>query len=366
MPDISVLIKPSSSACNMQCDYCFYMDEAENRQDAFTGFLSPEKAELVIKRAVEFSDKNINFMFQGGEPTLAGIDFFRNFLLLENKYKTPNITFYNSIQTNGYGLDENWAKFLADNSFLVGLSLDGPSDIHNYHRKDKNQKDTFNSVMNTVRLFNKYNVEYNILCVINGQNVSKIEKIYNFFKKQNFGYIQFIPCLEPLNEKRGMSSFALTPEAYGIFLTKIFRLWFNDLKKGSYISIRHIDNYLRLAKGLPAECCSMNGRCSIQFVVEGNGKVYPCDFYVLDEYCIGDITSESFANMAQSNNAQSFIQSSFAFTDACKKCKYISICRNGCRRDRLNDNSNYYCSSYKKFFSECENELVAASNYLIK
>lgn len=366
MKTLSVLLKPASSACNMNCAYCFYKDEAENRQKAFTGLMSLETAEIIIQKAVQAAENEISFMFQGGEPTLAGLDFYKAFIDMEQKYSRPGLSFHNAIQTNGLEITEEWADFFKNNSFLVGLSLDGNSELHNRYRKTKNGDDTFNKVMKAASLLDKYKIEYNVLCVLTEANARNIEKIYHFFSKKNFGYLQFIPCLEPLNAERGKSEYALSIDKYGDYLIRIFRLWFNDLRKGKYVSIRHIDNFLRLVKGLPPECCSMSGRCSIQFVIEGDGTVYPCDFYALDEYKIGNILCDNFTEICASPFSHSFVEESALLPEDCRTCPIVSVCRNGCKRDRTTENKNYYCEAYKRFFDECGKELIAASNILIR
>ena len=276
MPAVNVLIKPASSACNMRCSYCFYRDVSNHREHAFEGMLSLDAMERVIAAAMEYAEGICSFAFQGGEPTLAGLDFFREVLLLQKKHQRPGVEIHNAIQTNGLNLDEEWARFLAENHILVGLSLDGPAEIHDLNRKDAEGRGTWSRIMRTVRLFNRYGVAYNILCVVTGRNARSIQKIYNFYRKQGFRWLQFIPCLEPLGEERGNQLYSLTCEEYGEYLIRLFDLWFQDLKSGCYISIRHLDNWLAILMGRQPEACNMTGRCSVQFVVEGDGGVYPC------------------------------------------------------------------------------------------
>lgn len=371
MPSVSVLIKPASSACNMNCKYCFYKDEAKNRSNEFHGMMSVETAENIIKSAVEFSDEHCSFMFQGGEPTLAGLDFYKSFIALEKKYDKTGIEFHNSIQTNGYVIDEEWARFLHENKFLVGLSLDGAADIHNLNRVDNNGKGTHNKILKAAKLFDKFKVEYNILSVVTGKNARSIQSTYNFLKKQGFKYLQFIPCLEPLGEAREEKDFSLSPKEYADFLVTVFNLWINDFKNGNYISIRHIDNQISMMLGAAPEMCSQNGCCSVQFVVEGDGAVYPCDFYVLDEWKIGEIGKNTFDEILNNETAVKFIDSSRNISDECKACPFFCICRNGCRRDRIINNDgtvgkNYYCDSYKYYYAKCNSGFGEAIKLLRK
>ena len=365
MPPVNILIKPASSACNMSCKYCFYRDVAANREEAFAGMLSLDAMERVIAAGMEYAEGICSFAFQGGEPTLAGLDFFRAVVELEQKHARPGVEIRNALQTNGTFIDEEWAKFLAENRFLVGLSLDGPADLHNLNRIDHAGRDTFNAVVRAARLLEKYGAEYNILCVVTGKNARSIEKIYRFYRKNGFKWLQFIPCLEPLEAARGSSPYALSVEAYGEYLVRIFDLWFADLKKGEYISIRHLDNWLSVLFGELPEVCSMVGHCSVQFVVEGDGGVYPCDFYVLDRWRMGTVGEQSFAQMLDSAAAHDFVDGSYHVPDECRQCRYGAVCRNGCRRDRAVEadgtiGKNYYCEAYKRFFGSRERELGEA------
>lgn len=371
MPPVNVLIKPASSACNMRCQYCFYRDVAEHRETAFEGMLSLENMERIIVAAMDYADGQCTFAFQGGEPTLAGLDFFQQVMVLEQKHAKPGVAIHNAIQTNGLVIDESWAAFLAEHHFLVGLSLDGPAQLHDLNRTDASGKGTFNRVTRAARLFEQFGVDYNILCVVTGRNARSIEQIYRFFRKQNFHYLQFIPCLEPLGQERGREKYHLGVQAYGDFLIRIFDLWFQDLKQGHYVSIRHLDNYLSMLLGERAESCNMTGRCSIQFVVEGDGGVYPCDFYVLDQWRLGTVGEQSFAEMVESDLADRFIRESLYVPEECGACKLYPICRNGCRRDRLGDSlhplaKNYFCDSYRTFFTQREAQLYQATQLILQ
>ncbi len=187
-------------------------------------------------------------------------------------------------------------------------------------------------------------------------------------------FLQFIPCLEPL-EKMGdkgtrASGGSLTPETYGDFLTEIFDLWFQDLQNGRYVSVRHLDNWMAILLGGQPASCGMVGRCSIQFVVEGDGGVYPCDFYVLDEWRLGTVGEQSFESMGTGERAKQFLEQSFQVPERCKQCRYYVLCRNGCRRDREEGaegvSHNRYCGAYKKFFAAREKELEQAAGLLVR
>ena len=365
MPPINILIKPASSACNLACRYCFYRDVAQNRAQAFEGMLSLERMREVIAAGMAYAEHICSFAFQGGEPTLAGLDFYREVVQLQKHYARPGRDIRNAIQTNGTLIDAEWAQFFAENHFLVGLSLDGPAELHNLNRPDSQGHGSFQAVMRAVHLFEKYHVDFNILCVVTGKNARSIEKIYRFYRKQGFRWLQFIPCLEPIGQKRGEAQYHLSPTTYGDFLIRLFDLWYEDLKHGTYISIRHLDNWMSILLGERPEACNMAGQCSVQFVIEGDGGVYPCDFYVLDAWRMGTVGADSLAKMQQGEVAKRFIADSLHIPDACRACRWGSLCRNGCRRDRMilpngTVDQNYYCEAYRTFFAAREAQLLDA------
>lgn len=370
MPPISLLIKPASAACNMACKYCFYYDVAANRMCGFKGFMKETLLEELVKDALSFAEGSCTFMFQGGEPTLVGLGFYQKLLEFQKKYNTKNIRIHNSIQTNGTLINEKWAEFFYRNGFLVGLSIDGTKDLHDGNRLDKQGKGTFDRILETARLFDKHRVAYNILSVITAENAKHIDKIYQFFKEQGFQYLQFIPCLEPLTEEKGESEYAMSIQDYEYYLLKIFDVWFEDLKNGEYISIRHIDNWIGIMLGRGPEACSMQGRCSIQFVVEGSGEVYPCDFYVLDEWVLGKIGENTLQEMQQSPLARKFIAESIPLPQECKSCRYVALCRNGCKRDRTEVDQKtaklFYCEAIKSFFSQREKQIEEAAALMMR
>jgi len=184
MPPLNILIKPVSGACNLRCRYCFYTDVAEKRIQQNYGIMTEETLDVIVRKALEYGDSYVGFAFQGGEPTIAGLDFYRRLMELEAKYNRKGLRIGNAIQTNGILIDAEWARFFAENQFLVGLSLDGPKEIHDLNRIDFRDKGSYNQVMKTVHLFNQYHVEYNILSVVSKLVARHIEQVYNFFMKQ--------------------------------------------------------------------------------------------------------------------------------------------------------------------------------------
>lgn len=380
MPPLTILVKPSSSNCNLRCKYCFYHSVAGIREVPSYGLMSLDMLEIIVKKSLEFADGICTFAFQGGEPTLVGLDFFKHLVSLQKKYNSKNVKVNNAIQTNGILINDAWAEFLAENNFLVGLSLDGPKDIHDALRYDANGDGTFIRVMNAVKLFNKHKTEYNILAVVNSYVARHVHKVYSFFKRNNFRYLQFIPCLDPLNERPGSFEYSLSPERYAYFLKNLFDLWYEDVINGNMISIRHFDNLVGMLMGYPPEMCGMSGVCNCQFVIEADGGVFPCDFYVIDEWYLGNIKDMGFEELKHSENGKKFVEASLFVDAKCKECKWFNLCRGGCRRHRepympmppaeqpslLVQPSlvlNYFCTSYSEFFEYAATRLWHLARY---
>jgi len=355
MEHLFVMIKPASSLCNLSCEYCFYKNIADIRDIPSFGIMSEETAENVIGKAIDFSTRVVTFAFQGGEPTLAGIKFFRFFTNKVKELNVKRLDINYVIQTNGMTVDEEFAQFLKENKFLVGLSIDGYKEIHDFLRVDRQGKGTYNRLMKTARLFNKYNVDYNILTVITKFTAKHIEKIYSSFKNSGFRYLQFIPCLDPLDAEPFKRQYSLTPEFYEKFLITLFKLWYDDFMSGNYISIRFFDNLVHIMQGGKGELCGTNGACMGQFVVEADGGVYPCDFYCVDNWKTGNLNEHTFSEIANSETMKKFIATSVHNDEKCKNCRVHYLCKGGCRRDRdLKSDGvaleNVFCSALHNFY----------------
>lgn len=371
MPPVHLLIKPSSGMCNMRCNYCFYHDITEKREQDSYGFMSVETLEQVIKKALAVAEGSATIAFQGGEPTLSGLPFFQLAVKLASQYNTKQIKVNFAIQTNGYHLGEEWASFFAREHFLVGISIDGTIHTHDAYRKNGGGNGTFLEVMKTVDLFEQYGVEYNILTVVNRRTAASIRKIYQYYGKMNFGYLQFIPCLDPIGAPAGKEEYSLTPEAYGQFLCDLFDLWYDDLLHHKEVYIRQFYNYASIMVTGRAEACDMNGYCSIQNVVEADGEVYPCDFFVLDEYKLGNLNTVSFEEIHQRRLEIGFLSPDKGPDAQCQACRYFTICRGGCYRHRTmaeaegrENGRNYFCRSYQIFFDKCLDRLINAARIL--
>lgn len=353
MPPVNLLIKPVSGLCNLRCQYCFYTDVAQNRSVENYGIMTEAVQAELVNKALDFADGYCAFVFQGGEPTLAGLDYYKRLIGLQNKFNQKGVKITNSIQTNGYRMNEEWAKFLAEHHFLVGLSLDGPKDIHNALRRDAAGEGTFDRVMETVKLFNRTGVEYNILTVVNRRVAQNAKAVYSFMKSRSFGYLQFIECIDPFDQ--APRDYSLTPADLEHFLKITFDEYYNDYQRGHYISVRSFDNYISILMGGRAESCGMSGVCSAYHLIEANGDVYPCDFYVLDRYRMGNVMTHSFRELTDSPIAKAFVAESYHVMDQCKKCRWYPLCHGGCKRNREpfvdgKPGLNRFCEAYKGFF----------------
>jgi len=351
-----VMIKPSSSNCNMRCNYCFYHDISNKRAKKSYGFMDVDLLEVIVQKAITETQEEVTFAFQGGEPTLVGLDYFKRLIQYEQKYNQKNLKINHAIQTNGVLIDQEWARFLAKNHFLVGISLDGPKSIHDFFRLDQKGMGTYQRIIDGIENLKKYQVDFNILSVVTSQLARHAHQVYRFFQKKGFKYIQFIPCLFPLKESPGQYSYSLTPERYGNFLKTLFDLWYHDVINHDIVSIRYFDNLLQMMLGYPPESCDMVGHCACQFIIEANGGVYPCDFYVIDQWYLGNIKEQSFSQFFNSPLAQQFIRSSAYNDTACRECSWFRICRGGCRRWQEpfiegKPRINYLCPAYRDFFA---------------
>ena len=364
MPIINLLVKPASSLCNMRCRYCFYEDEAANRAQASLGIMTGDTARRMIGQALEAAgpDGRLQVAFQGGEPTLAGLAFFRDFVAETRRQNRNGLPVSYAIQPNALALDEDWAAFLAKNHFLVGVSLDGDKALHDEFRVDAAGKGTWTRVQRNLALLQRAGVDCNLLCVVTKRCAKSAGRIYRALQKTGVRYLQFIPCLDPIGEERGGRPWSLTPEDYGRFLCVLFDAWYRDWKAGRYTSIRLFEDYVHLAMGLPPSTCATGGRCGSYSVVEGDGSVYPCDFFALDAWKLGNLWETSLAELGGCDRALDFLREGMSRPPECADCRWRRWCFGGCRRDWVTDGQgntrNYYCAAFRQFFACAETRLM--------
>lgn len=372
MRQLQILIKPASSACDLRCRYCFYQDEAKHRQAGNRGRMSLQTARILIDKALGESEECV-FGFQGGEPLLAGLEFYEAFTSYAEACKKPGQRIFYTMQTNGMLLDESWMNFFKRKEFLVGISVDGVRRTHDENRIDASGNGTFSQVFENVKKLQGQKIPFHILCVLTAQTAKRIEAVYRFFVRKGFYGQQYIPCLDKLEHEacRGKESYSLTPKLYGEALCRLFDMWFQDVTSGVPVSIRQFENYVLMLQGAQPEACAMYGRCSMQNVIEADGTVYPCDFYALDAYEMGNIRDEDVdfqklflqaeAGMREKGVLKNPCQGGAAFfreadrrDERCCSCRWYPLCRGGCRRDCFQNKGryeNYYCLAYQEFFA---------------
>ena len=308
-----------------------------------------------IESAMQPGD-SVGFIFQGGEPTLAGLDYYRE-LVETVKQWDPQIRVSYALQTNAIAIDEEWCSFFAENRFLIGVSYDLLPECHDDARPDTAGHGTAERVREAICLLERYAVEYNVLCTLTRQTAAHPGRVWRELRKNGIRYVQFIPCLGELG-KPGESNYALTPLGFADFYIPLFSKWKKAFSQGKYISIKLIDDYVNLLGQGAITACGMTGACQPQIVVEADGSVYPCDFYCMDEYCLGNITTEPLETLWR----KSFLSSRKQQYDPlvlCSTCPYKNICGGGCKRMR-----NEVCfgggdvCGTKKFLDYAINDLI--------
>lgn len=367
-----VMAKPTSYRCNIKCEYCFYLEKETLFDKEKENENKDQMQESTLRRYVRdyiesHGGDQIDFAWQGGEPTLAGLDFFRSVVKYQKQYANgKRIT--NSLQTNAIAINRQWAQFLADNHFLVGVSIDGLEVVHDKYRITVNGKPTFERVKNAILLLNEYGVEFNTLTVINDQNWNKGKETYQALKQLGSRFFQFIPIVEvdqrhyqpgysyAPEPEATMAPFSIPSHGYGQFMTDVFNEWIKQGDVGQ-IFIRLFDSLLGTWMGYPASSCIQSKTCGQAVIIEANGDIYSCDHFVYPANRLGNIKSQSLAKMMNSKQQLRFGQNKLdKLTDLCRKCEVQTLCYGGCPKHRIvaiegeKQRHNYLCSSYKQIF----------------
>ena len=353
MKHISVLIKPASSLCNIRCTYCFYADVSSMREVKCYGKMKRDVSEKMIENIfmdLEDGDQ-LTLAFQGGEPTLAGVKYYQELIQLVSQ-QNNKVTVHYSIQTSGMVVTDEWCQLLKEHHFLVGLSIDGHATYHDLNRVDNKGKGTFQRVMKTKALFDAYQIEYNVLCVLTNPLAKEAKKVFQFIKENHISYVQFIPCLEDFGTERG-HRFGLTPKRFATFYHQMLTLWLEELRKGHYISIKLFDDIFNLLVNKQVTACGLTGNCQIQYVIESDGSVYPCDFYVLDEYKMGYIQEKGLKELFEQDVSFNFLCEERHMDITCKACNFQPICGGGCKRmkDAMYVDTKGFCG-YQQLLKE--------------
>jgi uncharacterized protein len=369
-----MMAKPTGSRSNIACDSCFYLekDEGTLRESSRQQHMDDGTLDAYVKGYIEANPSNeVDFLWQGGEPTLAGIGFFEKALAAQRRYAAGK-TISNSIQTNGLLIDERWARFLADNRFLVGLSVDGPAHLHDKHRVARNGKGVHAEVINALVHLKAAGVEYNLLVVVNATTAAHPKEIYDYLTRDLGGeFLQFIPAVEqrlgdtlagelahPQTEDRSakVTSWSVSGDAYGEFLIGVFDEWVRSDVGRVFVQI--FDNALAAWSGQGASLCVMQPTCGNALVVEKNGDVYSCDHYVYPQHRLGNVKRSPLAAMVDSKQQKGFGMSKANLPKACHDCDWRFTCHGGCPKHRIHRVSNHWhnhlCSGYKLIFSHID------------
>ena len=354
-----VMTKPIGAQCNLRCDYCFYLEKTAlyPGKKAAKHRMSENVLETLIRSQIQAranGQNEVQFAWQGGEPTLMGIPFFEKVVALQRKYAPRNVRISNAFQTTGLLGSDKFARFFHEHQFLVGISIDGPEHLHDRFRRDVSGRGSFKAVMNGIEHLNRHRVEYNLLTVVQSDNSRYPEEVYRFLTGLGSPFIQFIPIVEP-DPLTIVSTRSVGAVQWGQFLNQVFHLW--KMKDIGRIYIQHFDMLLGLTLGLPASLCVHAPTCGRGLALEHNGDLYSCDHYVDRDHFLGNITTKAMAEMADSTFQITFGQDKSAMLpDACRYCQFLNFCHGGCPKDRLiaTDSSklNWLCSGYRAFYQE--------------
>ncbi|NOY77425.1 MAG: anaerobic sulfatase maturase [Calditrichaeota bacterium] len=358
----SVLVKPAGPDCNLACTYCFYLEKASLFPRVKMHRMNEAILEEMTKQILKQGGPSITIGWQGGEPTLMGLPFFEKAVEFQKTYAQEQ-TVGNGLQTNGILLDQNWAHFLGKNQFLIGLSLDGPRHIHDHYRLFRGGQGSWEQVVDRAKLLLDAGVAVNALTVVSDYSAQFPEEIYAFHKSLGLTYMQFIPCVEtdPRDPTRA-APFSVSPEQYGRFLQKVFDLWWSDFKNGQpTTSVRFFESVFYTYVGLTPPDCTLHKECGIYVVVEHNGDVYACDFFVEPRWRLGNVMEDQLIDLLNSPKQDAFGKVKVHLPKECLNCPWLQHCWGGCPKDRLRDprdqGSNHFCRSYKMFFEHADARL---------
>lgn len=378
-----VMVKPSGAQCNLDCSYCFYLHKQDMLHQPKMPRMAESMLELHIKQYIEAQTANeVVFSWQGGEPTLMGLEFFQRVVELQKKYTKPHQTIENDLQTNGTLLDEDWCTFLKNNNFLVGLSIDGPADLHDIHRYSKGGKPTHGKVMHAVALLHHYQIPFNALCVVNRDNSKRPLEVYRFLRDQvQPRLIQFIPGMEsaqfqqtapgywnpeglpvlgstatqPGTVDSVVTDWSIAADDWGIFLSTVWKEWLQH--DFGQVFIDQFENVISLMFGYGAQKCVSGQICGKSLAIEHNGDLFSCDHFVYPEYKLGNIQDIHQGDLVFSERQKKFAYAkSNSLPEYCRKCPYLQLCWGDCPKDRFLKTPegevglHYLCSGLKKFF----------------
>ena len=354
-----IMWKTVSEDCNLACDYCYYSrvlgKPAQVRRP------TDVVLEKVLREYLATCGATASIAWQGGEPLLAGLPFFRRVVALEAEYAHPPMTISNAVQTNGVLINERWAQFFREYRFLVGVSLDGPEAIHDAHRVDGHGRGSYARVRRGIEFLQEAGVEFNILTVVGPHNVEHGAELLEFYRRAGFAWIQFIPQMGFHSQQPGdPGAYAISPDAYGQFLCDTFDAWYGDGQPT--MSIRYFDNVLQTYVGVAPDICTMQAKCPPHLIVDSNGDLYPCDFFFDEEWRLGNIRDLALADAFETAPYARFAAMKPDLPEKCQTCPWLKHCRGGCPRNRMEldgttDHPDYFCAAFEQFFAYADDRL---------
>ena len=353
------MAKPVGSRCNMRCDYCYYLEKGKLSEHERQSRMSFEMLEKLIRETISCATGPVvSFVWHGGEPTLAGLDFYKKAVELEKKYLPAGWQVWNNLQTNGYMMNDLWCRFLKQNRFDVGVSLDGPALVHDRHRHDLKGGQTFSRTAASVKRLRANGIEPDILCTVNAASCERPLEVYKAIKETGCGWCQFIPIV--VRQPDGsLSEESVTPEHYGSFLTEVFDEWVRyDLGK---IDVQLFAEMAGIMAGRSASLCWMAETCGRALIAEEDGAIYSCDHFVDEKHRLGYLKDSSLARMANGSFQTAFGNAKKdTLTDQCRSCAYLRFCGGGCPKDRFAESDTgeagqyFLCGGLRSFFSHAQ------------
>ena len=370
LPAFHVMAKPTGARCNLRCDYCFFLKK-EQLYPGSNFRMSDEVMEAYIRQTIEAHRvPQVTIAWQGGEPTLMGLDFFRRAVAVEKKYARPGMQIENTLQTNGVLLDAEWCRFLRENNFLVGLSLDGPRHLHDAYRHDKAGNSVFDRVVRAAKLMQKQRVEFNILCTVNAANSQHPLEVYRFFRDElKTPFLQFIPIVEVDPDSGQVTDRSVRPEQYGRFLIDIFDEWVRRDVGNMFVLFFDgvLASYLRGQSSL----CILRPTCGDGVALEHNGDVYSCDHFVEPAHLLGNIMETPIGDLVGSEKQLQFGRAKSGYAAAyCRECRYLFTCHGECPKNRVASTPdgepglNWLCPGLKAFFQHTEQPMQIMAELL--
>ncbi len=356
------MAKPIGPRCNLRCVYCFYREKEVLYGANEKWRMTDEVLDSYVRKYLEAlrHRPEVMFAWQGGEPTLMGVDFFRRAVELQHRYKRPDQRITNSFQTNGILVNDQWCRFFRENDFLVGLSLDGPPEVHDRWRVDPDQKPTSHRVLRTLQRLQDHEVEFNVLCSVHSTNAARPHDVYRFYRERGVEFVQFIPIVVPVPGKPGeVTGVSVTPEAWGDFMCGVFDEWVRqDVGK---IFVQSFDMALAAWMGYPAPLCVFSEVCGRALVIEHNGDIYSCDHFVTEDHRLGNILDRPLTEIIDAEKQIAFgLAKRDKRPESCRHCPYDFVCRGGCPKNRLapppgeDESINHLCEGYKRFFKHID------------